>query len=77
MGLLKEQRLLDKEANVHGWRSSFRDWGSENEKDPILLELSLGHAVGGAVERAYARSNLVELRRPLMQSWADHVTGAR
>jgi integrase len=77
MGLLKEQRLLDKVANVHGWRSSFRDWGSENEKDPVLLELSLGHAVGGAVERAYARSNLVELRRPLMQSWADHITGAR
>lgn len=76
MGLLKEQRLLDKVANVHGWRSSFRDWGSENERDPVLLELSLGHAVGGAVERAYARSNLVELRRPLMQAWADHVTGA-
>lgn len=76
MGLLKEQRILDKVANVHGWRSSFRDWGSENEKDPVLLELSLGHAVGGAVERAYARSNLVELRRPLMQSWADHVTRA-
>ena len=75
MGLLKEQRLLDKVANVHGWRSSFRDWGSENEKDPVLLELSLGHAVGGAVERAYARSNLVELRRPLMQSWADYLTG--
>ena len=76
MGLLKEQRLLDKVANVHGWRSSFRDWGSENEKDPVLLELALGHAVGGAVERAYARSNLVELRRPLMQTWADHVAGA-
>lgn len=75
MGLLKEQRLLDKVANVHGWRSSFRDWGGETEKDPVLLELSLGHAVGGAVERAYARSNLVELRRPLMQAWADHVTG--
>lgn len=75
MGLLKEQRLLDPIANVHGWRSSFRDWGAENEKDPILLELSLGHAVGGAVERAYARSNLLELRRPVLQAWADHVTG--
>jgi integrase len=75
MGLLKEQRLLDEVANVHGWRSSFRDWGSENEKDPVLLELALGHAVGRAVERAYARSNLLELRRPVMQAWADYVTG--
>lgn len=77
MGLLKEQRLLDPVANVHGWRSTFRDWGSETEKDPVLLELALGHAVGGAVERAYARSNLLELRRPVMQAWADHVTGAK
>jgi integrase len=29
MGRLKKQRRLDKVANVHGWRSSFRDWGSE------------------------------------------------
>lgn len=75
MGLLKEQRLLDPVANVHGWRSSFRDWGSETERDPVLLELSLGHSVGGAVERAYARSNLLELRRPVMQAWADHLKG--
>lgn len=75
MGVLKEQRRLEPVANVHGWRSSFRDWGSETERDPVLLELSLGHAVGGAVERAYARSNLVELRRPVIQAWADHVTG--
>ncbi len=75
MGLLKEMRLLDPIATVHGWRSSFRDWGAETERDTVLLEMALGHAVGGAVERAYARSNLVELRRPIMQAWADHLAG--
>lgn len=74
MGLLKEQRLLDPVATVHGWRSAFRDWGGENNHDPVLLEMSLAHLVGSAVERAYARSNLVELRRPVMQAWADFVT---
>jgi integrase len=75
MGLLKEQRLLDKVDTVHGWRSSFRDWGAENKHDSLLLELSLAHLVGGAVERAYARSSLLDLRRPVLQAWADHVTG--
>lgn len=76
MGLLKEMRLLDPMASVHGWRSTFRDWGAESERDTVLLEMALGHSIGGAVERAYARSNLIELRRPIMQAWANHLTGA-
>ncbi len=75
MGLLKEQRLIPGDYTVHGWRSTFRDWGGENEQDIMLLELSLGHAVGSKVERAYARSTLRERRRPLMQAWANFVTG--
>jgi integrase len=77
MGLLKEQRLIPGDYTVHGWRSTFRDWGGENEQDIMLLELSLGHAVGSKVERAYARSTLRERRRPLMQAWADFVTGEK
>lgn len=71
--VLKEMRLLHDEYDVHGWRSSFRDWGSHKRFDRDLLELSLGHAVGGQVERAYARSNLLELRRPIMEQWAMHL----
>ena len=40
------------------------------------MELSLAHAVGSSVEQAYARSDLIEKRRVLMQAWADFVTGA-
>ena len=34
------------------------------------MELSLAHQVGSAVERAYARSDLLERRRELMARWA-------
>lgn len=77
MGLLKEQHLIPGDYTVHGWRSTFRDWGGENGQDIMLLELSLGHTVGSKVERAYARSTLRERRRPLMQAWADFVTGEK
>ena len=39
------------------------------------MELSLAHAVGSSVEQAYARSDLIEKRRVLMQAWADFVAG--
>ena len=60
---------------VHGLRSTFRDWASEvADADYATMELSLAHAVGSQVERAYARSDLFDRRRQLMQSWADYLT---
>ena len=63
---------LDKNATVHGFRSSFRDWCAETGVDRALAESALRHVVGG-VEGAYLRSALVERRRPLMQAWADYL----
>ena len=40
------------------------------------LELSLGHAVGTKVERAYSRSELLEQRRELMEAWGRFATGS-
>ena len=58
-------------TTVHGFRSSFRTWASEcTESDHAVMELCLSHAVGNAVERAYARSDLLEKRRTLMAQWA-------
>ena len=51
-------------ATVHGFRSSFRTWASEQTDAPhAVMELSLAHAVGTAVEQAYARSDLLGRRR--------------
>ena len=35
-----------------------------------VIELCLAHAVGSAVERSYARSDLLDRRRRLMADWA-------
>ena len=67
---------LAERATVHGFRSAFRDWAAECTSAPhAVMELSLAHAVGSSVEQAYARSNLIEKRRELMQAWANFVTG--
>jgi integrase len=58
---------------VHGFRSTFRDWATEVAHAPReIAEAALAHAVGDAVERAYARSDALERRRQLMQHWADY-----
>ena len=47
-------------TTVHGFRSSFRTWASEQtDADHAVMELCLSHTVGSAVERAYARSDLL------------------
>ena len=66
------------EAVPHGFRSSFRDWASEQTDAPhAVCEMALAHSVGSAVERSYARSDLFDRRRGLMDQWAAFMTGAR
>lgn len=58
-------------ATAHGFRSSFRDWCSENNYPRDLAERALAHAVANKVEAAYHRTDLLEQRRPMMKAWAD------
>lgn len=75
MALLAVLKRLKVDVTVHGFRSSFRDWCGDSGHDRQLAELSLAHAIGSAVEQAYARSNLLERRRTLMNDWASHLGG--
>ena len=73
--LLKE---IGVPAVPHGFRAAFRAWASERTDAPqAVMELALAHASGSQVERAYARSDLRDKRRALMQRWAEYVTAAR
>lgn len=64
------------EARPHGFRSSLRDWIAETTgTSHDIAETVLGHVVGGAVERAYRRTDFLEQRRALMGRWAEFVTG--
>ena len=55
----------------HGFRSSFRDWCGETGVPREVAEAALGHVVNG-VEGAYARSDLLERRRPVMEEWGSY-----
>lgn len=61
-------------GNVHGLRSSFRDWASENTSEAReVLEQCLAHVTGSATERAYARTDLLAKRRAVMEAWAEYL----
>jgi len=79
MAMLMLLRRMDVEGvTVHGFRSSFRDWASEfANADREVAEMSLAHKVGSDVERAYARSDLLERRRTLMEQWSGFVVSSK
>jgi integrase len=70
------RRLGTGDFTVHGMRSAARSWMADQGVAFELAEACLAHQVGNAVVQAYQRSSLLERRRPLMQSWADFVTGS-
>ena len=67
-------RELGFDAVTHGFRSSFRDWASERTYTPhAVMEAALAHTIKNKAEAAYARSDLFEKRRELMESWAEYL----
>lgn len=61
----------DQSMTLHGFRSSFRDWGSEiTDTSPEILEMALGHTIKSKVEAAYRRGDMLDKRRVLMDQWA-------
>ncbi len=62
----------DRVATAHGFRSSFRDWASENGYPRDLAERALAHTIANQAEPAYHRTDLLEQRNGMMASWAAH-----
>lgn len=78
MSLSKMMKLAGRTETVHGFRSSFRDWAAEKMPHipAMVAEMALAHSVGTAVEKAYLRSDLRELRLQLMADWGSFVASA-
>ena len=73
--ILRSVGLADR-ATVHGFRTSFKTWAMERTDTPWTVgEAALAHTLGNSTEQAYARSDLFERRRTLMQQWADYLFG--
>jgi integrase len=76
MTLTKICRDAEINAVPHGFRSSFRDWVSEEtDFDGTVAEMALAHTIENKVEAAYRRGNLFEKRRALMMAWGTYCTG--
>jgi integrase len=76
--LSKRMKDMDEEGRPHGFRTSFRTWVQDTDACPWdVSETILSHTIGGTVERSYARSDLLDRRRPVMEAWAKFVTGAQ
>jgi len=73
--LMLLRRMGVEGATVHGFRSAFRDWADEHANAPRQIsEAALAHQFGSEVERAYARSDLLDRRRSLMNRWTTFVS---
>lgn len=72
MTLSKLMKDLGIAAVPHGFRSSFRDWAGEQTHHPReVIEFALAHVIKDKAEAAYARSDLFEKRRTLMEDWCN------
>ena len=72
MAMLMLLRRMGGELTVHGFRATFKTWASERTSFPReIVEASLAHAIGNAVEQAYQRGDLFDKRRRLMDAWSE------
>lgn len=66
-------RLAEVPGTLHGFRTSFRTWCGETGVDREVAERALAHVVRNQVEAAYARTDLLERRRKVMEDWSRYI----
>lgn len=74
MDKLLQKTMKYPQYTVHGFRSCFRDWMSEETDTPNhVAEMALAHTIKNAAEAAYRRGDLMEKRRVLMKKWLEYI----
>ena len=74
MTMSKLVKELGYPVDIHGFRTSFRTWVQEQTNTAHeVAERALAHKTTNKVEAAYARSDLFEKRRKLMDAWASYL----
>lgn len=78
MAMLMYLRGRYQALTVHGFRSTFRDWASEETSHSSeAAEKALAHTIRNQTEAAYRRGDLLEPRRKLMKDWESYcLTGS-
>ena len=73
-GFVQALSRLGIDATAHGFRASFRTWAQERTNIPgEVCEAALAHTIKNKAEAPYARSDLFEKRRELMERWARYL----
>ena len=72
MAMLTTLRRMDRDdLTTHGFRATFKTWATEKTNyQREVIEVALAHTIGGKVEAAYQRGDLLEKRRQFMDAWA-------
>jgi len=74
MTLSKLVKELEFAADIHGFRTSFRTWAQERTNFPReVAEAALAHTIKDKAEAAYARSDMFDKRRKMMDAWAGYL----
>lgn len=78
---LRDHKIMSSEAGrtatAHGFRSSFRNWASENGYPRDCAERALAHTILNQVEAAYHTTDLLDQRREMMETWSQYVCGTK
>ncbi len=68
----RDLSTLLRELGIGAMPHGFRDWaGEQTDAHHAVMETALSHVIRNRVEAAYARSDLFERRRVLMEQWAE------
>ena len=75
MAMLKVlERMGRKDLTVHGFRSTFSDWVSEQTNHSSdTREMCLAHTIANKAEAAYRRGDMIDKRFKVMTDWADYL----
>jgi integrase len=70
--------ISKRRITAHGFRSTFRSWcqkriATGSRWDREVVEIAMGHRFHGAVESAYARHDLLDERRELIDAWTRYL----
>ena len=78
LSALRRMGYPKEEMTGHGFRAMARTMLAERLGiDEAVIEAQLAHSVKDSLGRAYNRTEFVEQRRNMLQTWADHLDGLR
>lgn len=72
--LSKLTRQMGLKHTPHGCRSCLRSWCQENGVSWEVGESLLGHVIGNMTVQAYARADMLEQRRAVLERWGRYLS---